>query len=62
MSDATRAALGAGFDGAVSLEIFNPRYRELPPRQIAQRGAAALNELLAQCERAAWDRPLPLTA
>ncbi|NMD46731.1 MAG: sugar phosphate isomerase/epimerase [Propionibacterium sp.] len=59
---ATRAALGAGFEGAVSLEIFNPRYRELPPRQIAQRGADALRGLLADCERTTWDRPLPLTA
>ncbi|HMQ37657.1 MAG TPA: sugar phosphate isomerase/epimerase [Micropruina sp.] len=59
---ATRAALGAGFDGAVSLEIFDPRYRELPPRQIAQRGADALRGLLADCERTIWDRPLPLTA
>ncbi|MFT4226941.1 sugar phosphate isomerase/epimerase family protein [Micropruina sp.] len=62
VTDATRAALGAGFDGAVSLEIFNPRYRELPPRQIAQRGADALNDLLARCECTAWDRPLSLTA
>ncbi|MFT3969916.1 MAG: sugar phosphate isomerase/epimerase [Micropruina sp.] len=60
--EATQVALQAGFDGAVSLEIFNPRYRELPPRQIARRGADALNNLLAKCERATWDRPLRLTA
>ena len=45
------AAFQAGFDGVVSLEIFNPRYRELPPGEVARRGAESLRGLLAEFER-----------
>ncbi len=47
----TAAALEAGYDDVVSLEIFNPRYRELPPGQVAQHGADSLRGLLAELER-----------
>lgn len=36
------AVLSAGFDGPVSLEIFNPELRLLPTRQVAQWGADSL--------------------
>lgn len=45
---ASEIMLASGFDGAVSLEIFNPGYRELPAREVAQRGADSLRRLLAQ--------------
>lgn len=41
----------SGFDGVVSLEIFNPRYRQHPPREVARRGAESLRRLLARSER-----------
>ncbi|MFT3877962.1 MAG: sugar phosphate isomerase/epimerase [Propioniciclava sp.] len=44
----TESVLASGFDGLVSLEIFNPRYREQDPRPLAQRGADSLNLLLQQ--------------
>lgn len=43
--------VGSGFDGVVSLEIFNPRYRQYPPRDVARRGAESLRRLLAQSAR-----------
>ncbi len=41
------AVLSAGYEGALSLEIFNPAYRELPPLELAQRGADALREFVS---------------
>ncbi|MCJ1708522.1 sugar phosphate isomerase/epimerase [Microbacterium sp. VKM Ac-2923] len=40
------AVLASGYDGPVSLEIFNPSYRALPVGEVAQRGADALRALL----------------
>lgn len=38
--------LSQGYQGPISLEIFNPGYRNEPPAQVARRGADALNALL----------------
>lgn len=42
------ALMDSGYTGPISLEIFNPRYRELPPADVAHRGADALAILIAQ--------------
>ncbi|WP_235037992.1 sugar phosphate isomerase/epimerase [Microbacterium sp. 18062] len=49
---ATAAALSSGYDGPLSLEIFNPAYRERPPREVARRGFEALRRLIDQVEDA----------
>lgn len=40
--------LDSGYDGPLSLEIFNPGYRERSAREVAQCGADALNRLIAE--------------
>lgn len=45
------AVVEFGFDGVVSLEIFNPRYRQYPPHEVARRGAESLRRLLTPLER-----------
>ncbi|MEE2059062.1 sugar phosphate isomerase/epimerase family protein [Rhodococcus artemisiae] len=42
------AAISNGYRGAISLEIFNPEYRALPPAVVAERGAQSLDELVGQ--------------
>lgn len=42
--------IDTGYDGPISLEIFNPRYRELPPGDMARRGADALSILIEQLD------------
>lgn len=37
--------LNGGYSGPISLEIFNPGYRQRPPGEVAMRGADALREL-----------------
>ncbi|MEV1292134.1 TIM barrel protein [Pseudonocardia sp. NPDC049635] len=39
--------LAAGYRGPLSLEIFNPELRALPPHEVAARGAGALDTLVA---------------
>jgi len=48
------AVAESGYDGVVSLEIFNPRYREFPPYQLARRGAEALRGLFDQLGRTTY--------
>lgn len=42
--------IDTGYAGPISLEIFNPRYRELPPGDMARRGADALSILIEQLD------------
>ncbi|WP_018157653.1 TIM barrel protein [Demetria terragena] len=49
--------LAGGYQGPLSLEIFNPRLRELPPTAVAARGARALRGLIEDAER-----PVTVTA
>lgn len=42
--------IDSGYTGPISLEIFNPTYRELPPAEVARRGAEALSILIEQLD------------
>lgn len=44
------ALVGSGYGGPLSLEIFNPDYREQPPGEVARRGALALRGLVEDLE------------
>lgn len=49
----TRAAFAGGYAGPVSLEVFNPAIRALPPREAAERAMASLRRLEASLAAAA---------
>lgn len=57
-----RAALATGYDGTVSLEIFNDYFRAAPSAQVAQDGHRALIQLMDQVRRCEPDLHLPLPA
>ncbi|MFI5492433.1 sugar phosphate isomerase/epimerase family protein [Actinoplanes sp. NPDC051859] len=42
------AVVSAGYRGPLSLEIFNPGYRERPAHEVAKAGAEALRRLIAE--------------
>ncbi|WP_207836739.1 sugar phosphate isomerase/epimerase family protein [Williamsia soli] len=47
------SVLAGGYNGPLSLEIFNPGYRERPAHEVAKSGAEALSRIVAALERAA---------
>lgn len=49
--DFMRAVAATGYDGVLSLEIFNDQFRGTPPRQIAQDGRRSLVALMDQVRR-----------
>jgi 4-hydroxyphenylpyruvate dioxygenase len=51
--EVSEALFGSGYDGTVSLEIFNPGYRRRPPGEVARQGAQSLRLLTQQPERSA---------
>lgn len=51
VSEIAAVVVESGFAGVVSLEIFNPRYRQYPPHEVARRGAESLRRLLTPLER-----------
>ena len=52
LTDFIRALDGAGYEGVLSLEIFNDRFRAAPPRQIAVDGRRSLLRLAEQAGEA----------
>ncbi|WP_018658429.1 sugar phosphate isomerase/epimerase family protein [Actinomadura flavalba] len=46
------AVVASGYRGPLSLEIFNPGYRERPAAEIAKLGADSLRHLVGELERA----------
>jgi sugar phosphate isomerase/epimerase len=50
------AVLASGYVGPLSLEIFNPGYRERPAHEVARDGANALNQLVAAVQ-GQWQEP-----
>lgn len=44
----TAALIGAGYQGPISLEIFNPRLRERSPHDVSAEGAASLRALIGE--------------
>lgn len=44
------SVIASGYDGPLSLEIFNPGYRDRPAREVAQHGADALDQLVADLD------------
>lgn len=44
------AVLGSGYQGPLSLEIFNPGYRERSAHEVARCGADSLNRFIAELE------------
>ena len=57
-----RAALATGYDGTISLEIFNDFFRAAPSAQVAQDGHRALIQLMDQVRRCEPDLKIALPA
>ena len=57
-----RAALATGYDGTISLEIFNDFFRAAPSAQVAQDGHRALIHLMDQVRRCEPDLKIALPA
>lgn len=56
----TRAVLATGYDGPLSLEIFNDQFRAGRPRLVAQSGYRSLMALMDQVRRAEPSLSVPL--
>ncbi|GAA1829174.1 hypothetical protein GCM10009836_03740 [Pseudonocardia ailaonensis] len=52
------SVLAAGYAGPLSLEIFNPGYRERPPHEIARQGAEALERFAERLQGEAAAHPV----
>ncbi|GEL22300.1 hypothetical protein PSU4_12540 [Pseudonocardia sulfidoxydans NBRC 16205] len=56
------SVLAAGYAGPLSLEIFNPGFRERPPHEVALQGAAALERFAERLQGAATAHPVGTSA
>ncbi|MCE0504975.1 sugar phosphate isomerase/epimerase and 4-hydroxyphenylpyruvate domain-containing protein [Roseivivax sp. GX 12232] len=57
-----RAVAATGYDGPMSLEIFNDQFRGSDPRVVAGDGYRALTAVMDEVRRAEPDTPMPLPA